>query len=39
VPTHAKVSHWVGPGDREVFGWNSADPNPAPECTVVETHY
>jgi hypothetical protein len=39
MPTHARVSHWVGPGDREVFGWNSAAPNPAPECTVVETHY
>lgn len=39
IASHARVSHWVGPGDREVFGWNSAEPNPAPECTVVETHY
>jgi len=39
VPTHVKISHWMGPGDREVFGWNSADPNTAPECTVVDTHY
>jgi hypothetical protein len=39
VATHAKVSHWVGPGDREVFGWNGANLKPAPECVIVETHY
>jgi hypothetical protein len=39
VPIHAKVSHWVGPGDREVFGWNGVNLKPAPECVVVETHY
>jgi hypothetical protein len=38
-PAHARVSHWVGPGDREVFGWNSANLKPAPECVIVETHY
>ena len=39
TPAHAKVSHWIGPGDREVFGWNDANQKPAPECTIVETHY
>ncbi len=39
APIHVKVSHWVGPGDREVFGWNTANPNPTPKCIVVETHY
>jgi hypothetical protein len=39
VPAHAKVSHWIGPGDREVFGWNGANLKPAPECVIVETHY
>ena len=39
VPTHARVSHWIGPGDREVFGWNGANLKPAPECAIIETHY
>jgi hypothetical protein len=39
TPVHAKVSHWLKPGDNNVFGWNSAEPKPAPECSVVETHY
>jgi hypothetical protein len=39
MPAHARVSHWVGPGDREVFGWNGASLKPAPECVIVETHY
>lgn len=39
IPTHVKISHWVGPGDREVFGWNGKNLNPVPECAVVETHY
>jgi hypothetical protein len=39
VPIHARVSHWIKPGDSEVFGWNSANPTPAPECRVLETHY
>lgn len=39
VPIHVQVSHWVGPGDREVFGWNSANPDPTPKCIVLETHY
>jgi len=39
APVHVKVSHWLKPGDSEVFGWNSADPKPAPECRVLETHF
>jgi hypothetical protein len=39
APVHAKVSHWVSPGDSEVFGWNSLNPTPLPECRVLETHY
>ena len=39
TPVHVKVSHWLRPGDNEVFGWNSADPKPAPECRVLETHF
>jgi hypothetical protein len=39
APLHAKVSHWLKPGDNEVFGWKDAPTNPAPECSVVETHY
>jgi hypothetical protein len=39
TPIHAKVSHWLKPGDNDVFGWNSAEPKPAPECSVIETHY
>jgi hypothetical protein len=39
APMHAKVSHWVGPGDREVFGWNDANLKAAPECVIIETHY
>jgi hypothetical protein len=38
APMHAKVSHWIKPGDSEVFGWNSANPIPAPECSVLESH-
>jgi hypothetical protein len=36
---HVKVSHWLKPGDNEVFGWNSASPSPAPECSILETHF
>src|SRR3974390_3006691 len=39
APIHAKVSHWLKPGDNEVFGWKDAGPNPARECSVIETHY
>jgi hypothetical protein len=39
APMHAKVSHWIRPGDSEVFGWNSTNPLPAPECSVLESHY
>ena len=39
APVHAKVSHWLKPGDNEVFGWNSADPKPAPECHILDTHF
>jgi hypothetical protein len=39
TPIHAKVSHWIKPGDNEVFGWKDAETNPAPECSVIETHY
>lgn len=36
--THAKVSHWIKPGDSEVFGWNSTNPTQAAECSVLESH-
>jgi hypothetical protein len=36
---HVKVSHWLKPGDNEVFGWDSANPAPAPECNILETHF
>lgn len=36
---HAKVSHWVSPGDSEVFGWNSTSAAPTPECRVLEMHH
>src|SRR5215813_12376834 len=39
APIRARVSHWVRPGDNVVFGWNSAEPKPAPECSVLESHY
>jgi hypothetical protein len=39
APIHAKVSHSVRAGDSEVFGWNSANPIPAPACSVLEAHY
>src|ERR1700759_5182333 len=39
TPVHARVSHWVGAGDSEVFGWTTANPTPAPECRVLETHF
>jgi hypothetical protein len=38
-PIHARVSHWLKPGDNDVFGWKGADATAAPECSVVETHY
>jgi hypothetical protein len=39
APIRAKVSHWLKPGDNDVFGWAGAEPAPAPECSVIETHY
>ena len=38
-PVRAKVSHWLKPGDNQVFGWNGVSPTPSPECTVVDSHY
>lgn len=38
APAHAKVSHWLEPGDNEVFGWNSAE-HTGPECRVLDSHY
>jgi hypothetical protein len=38
-PVHAKVSHWLKPGDNQVFGWNGVSPTPKPECTLVDSHY
>jgi hypothetical protein len=38
-PVHAKVSHWLKPGDNQVFGWNGVSPTPKPECNVVDSHY
>jgi hypothetical protein len=39
APTHAKVTHWLEPGDNEVFGWNSAAPATRLECKVLDSHY
>jgi hypothetical protein len=39
APAHAKVTHWLEPGDNEVFGWNSSTPLPQPECKVLDSHY
>jgi hypothetical protein len=39
APIHARVSHWLKPGDNDVFGWRDAEATATPECSVVETHY
>jgi hypothetical protein len=39
APIRTKVSHWLRPGDNDAFGWGGAEPTPAPECSVIETHY
>jgi hypothetical protein len=39
APVRTKVSHWLKPGDNDAFGWTGANPTPAPECGVIDTHY
>jgi len=38
APIRASISHWLKPGDNDVFGWRGAEAA-APECSVIETHY